>query len=66
MNEYIGDRDELMNGLREIQKARTANDFLDHDIRALEHDLIITTELIKACISTDATNSISEEQFNAH
>lgn len=64
MNEYIGDRAELLTDLRDIQNTLTTNDFLDHDIEELEHDLSLTTELIRACINANAGNNISEEQFH--
>lgn len=54
-----------VNDLREIQNALSTNDFLDNDISVLEQDLNLTTELIRACINANTTNSISEEQFNA-
>lgn len=63
MNEYIGDREELMSDLRSIQSSLTTNDFLDNDIEELEQDLSLTTELIRACINANAINTISEDQF---
>lgn len=63
MNEYIGDREELMFDLRSIQSSLTTNDFLDNDIEELEQDLSLTTELIRACINANAINTISEDQF---
>jgi hypothetical protein len=47
-----------VNDLREIQNALSTNDFLDNDISVLEQDLNLTTELIRACINANTTNSI--------
>lgn len=47
----------------DAQRSLTDTDFIDEDIRALEHELDITSEMIRICINGNASNTMSEEEY---
>ena len=65
MSEYISDRESAISDLQYAQRSLTDTDFIDEDIRGLEQDLEITSELIRVCINGNASNTISEEEYRA-
>ena len=65
MSEYLSDREGTISDLQYAQRALTDTDFIDEDIRTLERDLELLTELIRVCINGNASNTITEEEYHA-
>ncbi len=65
MSEYLSDHEGTIADLQYAQRSLTDTDFIDEDICALEHELEITSELIRICINSNASNTISEEEYRA-
>lgn len=65
MSEYLSDHESAIADLQYAQRSLTDTDFIDEDIRALEHELEITSEMIRVCINSNAANTMSEEEYRA-
>lgn len=65
MSEYLSDHEGAIADLQYAQRSLTDTDFIDEDIRALEHELEITSEMIRVCINGNAANNMSEEEYRA-
>lgn len=65
MSEYLSNHEVAIADLQYAQRSLTGTDFIDDDIRALEHELEITSEMIRICINGNASNTMSEEEYRA-
>ena len=65
MSEYYADREETISKLQFAQRSLTDTDFIDEDIRCVEQELEITSELIRVCINGNASNTMTEEEYRA-
>lgn len=65
MSEYMSDHEIAIADLQYAQRSLTDTDFIDEDIRALEYELEITSEMIRVCINGNASNTVSEEEYRA-
>jgi len=63
MNDYLSDHEDAIAELQYTQRSLTDTDFIDEDIRSLEHDLEITSEIIRVCINSNASNTITEAEY---
>ena len=65
MSEYISDREGAISDLQYAQRSLTDTDFIDEDIRGLEQELEIISDMIRFCINSNASNTINEEEYHA-
>ncbi len=63
LNGYFADRDAIIAELRHIQKCMTDTDFIDEDIRGLEQELSLLTDMIRQCIMENASGNTSENEY---
>ncbi|MDD4475767.1 MAG: zinc ribbon domain-containing protein [Eubacteriales bacterium] len=63
MSEYFADRESAIEKLQYAQKTLTDTDFIDEDIHTKERELEMLSEMIRICINSNATNTISEEEY---
>jgi len=63
MNDYLSDHEDAIAELQHTQRSLTDTDFIDEDVRSLEHDLEITSEIIRVCINSNASNTITEAEY---
>lgn len=65
MSEYLSDHEGTITDLQYAQRALTDTDFIDEDIRALEHYQELLSDMIRVCINSNASNTITEEEYHA-
>ena len=65
MSEYISDHEGAISDLQYAQRSLTDTDFIDDDIRGLEQELELISEMIRVCINSNASNTITEEEYHA-
>ena len=65
MSEYISDREGAISDLQYAQRSLTDTDFIDEDIRGLEQELELISDMIRVCINSNASNTITEEEYHA-
>ena len=63
MSEYLSNHEVAIADLQYAKRSLTDTDFIDEDIRALEHELEFTSEMIRICINGNASNTMSEEEY---
>ncbi|MDD4295633.1 MAG: zinc ribbon domain-containing protein [Ruminiclostridium sp.] len=65
MSEYLSGYEDAIADLQYAQRSLTDTDFIDEDMRALGHELEITYGMIRVCINSNASNTMSEEEYRA-
>ena len=65
MGEYLSDRGSTVKELLTLKHTLTDTDFIDEDIRTLQQELEITTGMIRVCINGNASNTLTEEEYQA-
>ena len=65
MSEYLSDHEGAISDLQFAQRSLTDTDFIDEDIRRLEQELALISDLIRACINSNAANTITENEYHA-
>jgi DNA invertase Pin-like site-specific DNA recombinase len=63
MSDYLSDHESTIKELQYAQRSLTDTDFIDEDIRTLEHELEITSEMVRVCINSNASNTITETEY---
>lgn len=63
VSEYFSDRDALIEDLRTTQRFLSDTTFIDADIRELEQELADTADLIRLCVSGNASNALTEAEY---
>ena len=65
LSEYISDREGAISDLQFAQRSLTNTDFIDEEIRGLEQELELISDMIRVCIYSHASNTITEEEYHA-
>jgi len=63
MSDYLSDHKSTIVALQYAQRSLTDTDFIDEDIRTLERELEITSEMISVCINSNASKTITETEY---
>ena len=65
MSEYISDHKGTISDLQYARRSLADTDFIDEDIRGLEQELELISDMIRVCINSNASNTITEEEYHA-
>ena len=65
VSEYMANPEERIEGLRSVHRTLSCTDFIDVDIEEKKAELELLSGMIRNCVMTNASTSLTEQEYQA-